>query len=138
MAPRVVNASAALLLLLLAVAAPPAAATSIPAALYVSLTTAIGTKPLKRVDNIPFIGDGMTGFQAMLLACATSPVNITFTYSVDPRYGVFVQEIDGLNGTKTSYWALSRNNVSSPVGIGALPLSAGDEIEWVYTATTRA
>ena len=71
--------------------------------------------------------------RAQLLACATQPTNLTFAYRTDPRFGVYVTAIDGVNATDASYWALSRNKVSSPVGIGELVLAAGDEVEWAYT-----
>ena len=115
---------------------------SVPA--YVSLVVSDSTTLLANVTNIPYIGAcdstnaTMSGFQAMLLACATSPVSIAFNYTIYPDVGVFVSSINGVAGDKDNYWSFAINGKTSSVGVDSVVLSPGDNLKWTFTAVTGA
>lgn len=106
----------------------------------VSLVVANSTGVMANVTNIPFIGacggsPTMTAFQATLLACATSPVNITFEYSAY-SFGIYINSIDGVPTTSKAYWSLSLNGKAASVGADSVVLNDGDVVGWTFTHMT--
>ena len=104
---------------------------------FVGVTVANSSSILANISNVPYIAScdaesTMTGFQAMLLACATAPVNITFQYKVYACCGVFVSEINGISGNNQDYWAFSINGKTPPVGVDTVKLNPGDQLGWAY------
>ena len=77
--------------------------------------------------NVTVIDD-TSAFNATLEA---SKGNFQVTFSWDPTFGVYINEIDGIPGT-CAYWELLHNGESSMLGASSLILQENDSITWNY------
>jgi hypothetical protein len=73
---------------------------------------------------------GSTIYDAMNILASTT--DFSFSATLYPGLGYFINEINGVKNSDGNYWTLYVNGNYSNVGASDYKLSKGDSVEWKY------
>jgi hypothetical protein len=104
------------------------------------ITSTISTKTNVSVNQITLnvlgktyntkLKEGETAYGAMTGIQSNKENNFSFRIKEYPSLGIFVEEINDINGTPGKYWIYYINGKEASIGISKYILKSGDVISW--------